>query len=380
MEKEYDLIAFLDHMEEQQANKATIEFRFNNYLDSRARTRGIPIKGTFELTPLCNLDCKMCYVHLTGEQLCASGRKMLTGEQWKRIMQQAIDQGLLFALLTGGEAMLHPDFEELYLFLQERGVNVSVNTNGLLLTEERIAFFQQHKPRGLRVTLYGADNETYERVTGKRAFDQVMEAIKRGRDAGIPMVISITPSRYLRLDGAEKLVCLMKEMEIPFAINSSLSAPRAETGRDREEHDMTEEEYFELRKYVARLNGKEIQPLCDDDLPDAGGGEQKETRGFRCAAGRSSFSIVWDGSIQPCLTFTDIQIPLTDTPFSEAWRKINIAVREYPTPSECIGCRYERLCPVCVVQHEAGAPKGHANPAICRNMRRMVREGIVSLD
>lgn len=25
---------------------------------------GIPISGTFELTPRCNFDCKMCYVHL----------------------------------------------------------------------------------------------------------------------------------------------------------------------------------------------------------------------------------------------------------------------------------------------------------------------------
>ena len=29
-----------------------------------AFAKGIPISGTFELTPRCNISCKMCYVHL----------------------------------------------------------------------------------------------------------------------------------------------------------------------------------------------------------------------------------------------------------------------------------------------------------------------------
>ena len=34
------------------------------YLGFKAREKNLPISGSFELTPLCNLDCKMCYVHL----------------------------------------------------------------------------------------------------------------------------------------------------------------------------------------------------------------------------------------------------------------------------------------------------------------------------
>ena len=32
------------------------------YQEQKARKAGIPLFGQFELTPLCNLDCKMCYV------------------------------------------------------------------------------------------------------------------------------------------------------------------------------------------------------------------------------------------------------------------------------------------------------------------------------
>ena len=34
----------------------------------RAFADAIPISGTFELTPRCNFNCRMCYVHLQPEK------------------------------------------------------------------------------------------------------------------------------------------------------------------------------------------------------------------------------------------------------------------------------------------------------------------------
>ena len=34
------------------------------YLRNDAYDKKIPFKGVFELTPRCNFDCNMCYVHL----------------------------------------------------------------------------------------------------------------------------------------------------------------------------------------------------------------------------------------------------------------------------------------------------------------------------
>lgn len=42
---------------------------YEKYLNEKAREKGIPYAGIFELTPRCNLDCKMCYVHLTPKQM-----------------------------------------------------------------------------------------------------------------------------------------------------------------------------------------------------------------------------------------------------------------------------------------------------------------------
>ena len=69
-------------------------------IQEKAREADIPWSGSFELTPLCNLDCKMCYVHLQDPSV---KQRMLSGEQWLSIIQQAIDEGMMEALLTGGE-------------------------------------------------------------------------------------------------------------------------------------------------------------------------------------------------------------------------------------------------------------------------------------
>ena len=63
-----------------------------NFLSFQARDKAIPISGSFELTPLCNLDCKMCYVHLQPNQIKQSER-LLTVTEWKKIISEAVDAG-----------------------------------------------------------------------------------------------------------------------------------------------------------------------------------------------------------------------------------------------------------------------------------------------
>ena len=58
-------------------------------IQERTREADIPYIGSFELTPLCNLDCKMCYVHLQDPSV---KQRMLSGEQWISLIQQAIVQ------------------------------------------------------------------------------------------------------------------------------------------------------------------------------------------------------------------------------------------------------------------------------------------------
>ena len=344
------------------------------FLNFKARDKGIPISGSFELTPLCNLDCKMCYVHLNREQM--AGAQLLTVEQWKHIMQQAIDGGMMYARLTGGECLTYPGFRELYSFLHSKGVETAILSNGLLMDADMVAFLVAHPPSAVQITLYGASEEGYERVTGKRAFQRVMENIRRLDEAQIPLSIAVTPNEFMA-DG-EDVIRLLHEENLNFSINAGLMQPREETGRRLA--DAALDAYVAMLKLRLALKGKQIEPDCDpESLPDPGSEQSHAERGVRCGAGRSGFAIEWQGRMRPCNTFPCESVDVLALGFAEAWKRTHHTALNYPLPAECEGCAYKGVCKHCVAEHSAGAPAGHASPAICAWGQRMVSEGLQTL-
>ena len=344
------------------------------FLGFRAREKNQPISGAFELTPLCNLDCKMCYVHLKREQL--HGAELLPADRWMEIMRQAIDAGMLFATLTGGECLTYPGFRDLYRFLRDRGVEVGILSNGLLMDAEMVEFLKRNPPAAIQITVYGASEEAYERVTGRRAFARVMQNVRALRDAELPLCIAVTPSAYMR-DGAA-LVRLLHGEGLPFSIKAGLMQPRAETGRALADAGL--DAYVDLLKLARELKGEAAEPECDPDaLPDGGGAQKIPERGVRCGAGRSGFSIDWQGNMYPCSNFPCEGADVLALGLKEAWRRTNAAARNYPRPAECGGCFYESVCKHCAAEHAAGAAPGHASPAICAWGKRMVAEGLLKL-
>lgn len=344
-----------------------------SYLDEKARRKGVPLSGTFELTPLCNLDCKMCYVHLNREQLC--GAELLSVQQWKSIIDDAVNAGMMYARLTGGECLSYPGFREIYLHLRASGVETSILSNGVLMNEETVAFFKEHKPAMIQITLYGADEDGYERVTGHRMFSTVMENIRRIQDTDIPLNVVATPSEYMT-DGPE-IIRLLHQLNVPILINSGLLMPREETGREL--HDANLEAYVSMMKLKNQLLGKKVEDTLDsEELPDRNDNGEA-VFGVRCAAGRSAFSVDWRGNMKPCNNFPCEGENIFDLGFANAWRHVNETASHYPRPSECEGCRYKQVCKHCVAEHAAGAPRGHASPKICAWGQRMVAEGLLKL-
>lgn len=127
---------------------------------AQAKRSCTPANGSIELLPLCNMNCDMCYVRLSREEMECQGR-MRTAEEWLEIGRQMKKAGVLFLLLTGGEPFLYPDFKRLYLGLKQMGMILTINTNGTLIDEELADFFAKNKPRRINITLYGTDEETY---------------------------------------------------------------------------------------------------------------------------------------------------------------------------------------------------------------------------
>ena len=367
-------LEFLAKLHEENG-KQTQNFRdVSRFLSIKAREKGIPFTGQFELTPLCNFDCKMCYVHLGPDQL--HDHSVLPVETWKDLMHQAWAAGMVRAILTGGECLTYAGFNDLFLYLHSLGCEISVLTNGFLLDDQRIRFFQEHTPSVIQVTLYGWNEDVYERVTGQRAFSTVFANIKKAIDAKLPLSISITPNIYLGEDVMDT-VRVAKSICHRVAVNSSVFTPREETGRADHHDNVDTDLYVRIYRLLNELGGEENNPIPDEQLPQIGGpSHESEKCGLRCGAGRSAFVINWKGMLLPCNRMEMIYQNTLEEGFSHAWKAINQMVNQWPRVPECEGCPYEAVCNNCAANIlEYGKP-GEQPIELCKRTRYLVKNGV----
>lgn len=350
---------------------------FFTYLDRKSREKGIPLCGQFELTPLCNFSCRMCYVHLDAAQL--AGRNVLPAQVWKDLMRQAWEAGMMKATLTGGECLAYPGFDELFLYLHGLGCEVSVLTNGFLLDDRRIEFFLQHRPECIQITLYGWNDDVYERVTGQRAFGTVAENARKAIEAGLNVKLTVTPSTYLGDDVLET-IRVAAGMTRNFRVNSAIFIPREETGRSLQRDNPDRDLYIRIDRLLKEMRGLPVKEPDGDRLPPAGG--PKHTCGecgLQCGGGRSTFTVNWEGTLLACNGLDQIRAyPLKDG-FREAWALVNREAERYPRIPECEGCAYQRVCVSCAAVLRQYAEPGKQPLELCETVRYYVRHGVMQI-
>lgn len=367
------LPAVIAGLKEKGIDPVYFDFAMRSYLDFKARLKAVPLKGVFELTPYCNLDCKMCYVHLSAEQM--KGCSLLPAEKWECIMEQAVGSGMMFATLTGGECLTYPDFERLYLYLHRNSVRIAVLTNGILLDKEKIEFLRRNPPLSLQITLYGANKEIYERVTGKREFARVVENIRNAADAGLPVKITLTPNPFLTEAENEEVIRFASTLGVRFQVNSGLITPRSNTEREAGFSDIDVDSYMHYFRLEKSLKGEFLAADNTTELPETGGKSTGDIpKGIRCGGARSSFNITWEGKMIPCNRLTHINADPLKEGFSSSWQKIHGQVMEILLPVECENCAYRYAAKGCAAGH-ADAKPGHASPEQCKWCKAMVKNG-----
>lgn len=374
MQEPVNGITFLEELSKK-AGREVDDFKtLSRFLNAKAAEKGVPIFGQFELTPLCNFDCKMCYVHLEADQL--AGRKLLPVETWKGLMHQAWEMGMMHVNLTGGECLTYPGLEELFLYLHSLGCDVSILTNGYLLDDRWIEFFRQHNPAMIQITLYGWNDDVYERVSGRRAFGKVAENARRAIDAGLNVSLTMTPNRYLGEDALET-VRFGRSLSRGFSINSDVFPPREETGRSQQRDDPDADHYVRIHRLLNELNGLETKEIEAEKLPPAGGpSHQCDGCGLQCGGGRSGFVINWKGTLMPCNRLDMIHADPLKEGFKAAWTRINREANSWPRVPECEGCAYSGVCNNCAANMLQFAEPGKQPTGLCELTKYYVRHGI----
>ncbi|MBE6631468.1 MAG: radical SAM protein [Ruminococcaceae bacterium] len=348
--------------------------KWKNSLANSAKKTKTPIMGQYELTGRCNLDCKMCYVHNIDAATCL--KKELSTDEWKRIFDEAVNQELLFATLTGGECLLRPDFKELYLYLYKKGVKISVFTNGTLINDEYIRFFNAYKPERIQISLYGSNEESYLKVTGHRGFEKTVCAIKSLIAVGVNVDIVTTPNRYMA-DDYLNIIRFCKEEKLPITYGELLLIPNRDAPQ-KDDYYLSMDEVERLAKERAKLY-KPLIPL--DSTPEPWGPmTEPPEKGLTCSGGTCLACVTWDGIMVPCLNAMVGGVSLREKSYSEAWKSIVASAAGVLHGVECKGCPYDKVCPKCRALRLTGLDTGHCNTAVCELYRRLVASGVKKLD
>lgn len=147
---------------------------------------------------------------------------------------------------------------------------------------------------------------------------------------------------------------------------------------DFNDHYLTEEEILSL--WIQRTELKrELTPVENPPEPF---GPMCETipDGLVCNGGNASALVTWEGKMYPCIAIMEGGAEILKVGYAEAWRQTVEAASKVVHGVECVGCAYEKSCPICPAYRLKDLHSGHCNPAVCQMNRKLVEVGVRKLE
>lgn len=283
-------------------NQTSIMKRIHTFAAQNNR----PVDAFIVLTDRCHLRCNMCY-------LVEHPRPELSTQTLIGVLEQLHDMGTMFATFTGGEPLLRSDCYDLLDYARSLGMMTVLYTTATPCNAERVAKLKDVGLFRASVSLYAAEPEIHDNVTQiPGSFQKTLEGCKRLLDAGIRVQL-----KFLQMgSNIGQLIPtyeLASTMGAGFSFNFSLTAchdeRRESLSLQLDEAMMTQVHRQMMYAFPDSLG--RIEPKYVD--PDASS----------CAVGRSRIVIGVDGSIYPCMDFTDSWGNLNEQPIIDIWNSVH---------------------------------------------------------
>ena len=315
---------------------------FSKRLHEKVAGKRIPISGSMEVTARCNNNCVHCYINLPANDRAAAEKEL---SYWEicGIVDQLVDEGCLWLLLTGGEPFVRPDFLDIYTYIKKKGMLITIFTNGTLITPRIADYLTEWHPFDLEITLYGMTKQTYEQVTRvPGSYERCMRGIDLLLEREVPfrlkaMVLTLNKHELWSMKGyAEGLGVRFRYDPL---INAGLNGSKHPLNMRISPQEVAELDLEDERQL------KGWQEFCDKfwgppSIPDAL---------FYCGAGRDTFHIDPYGWLSVCMMSRTRSYNLRQGTFSEGWygfiaeeRKRKRAKR-----TKCQSCALVALCGQC---------------------------------
>jgi len=159
---------------------------------SIAETYGIPLAVLAELTHRCPLSCPYCSNPLELER----ARGELTTAEWKKILTELAEIGVLQIHFSGGEPTARKDLVELVQHASDVGLYTNLITSAVLLTRERLGELANAGLCHVQISFQGSEPEVADRVGGlKEGHRKKIEVAKWTRELDLPLTVNAVMHR-----------------------------------------------------------------------------------------------------------------------------------------------------------------------------------------
>lgn len=303
-----------------------------------------------EITNRCNLHCPHC--------ASASGHARpdeMSCEEIKGVVHDLAALGCGNVTILGGEALLRPDWFEIAQEIRASGMELTLITNGLLVTPETRAKLKTLDPRVVCVSIDGATPETYRAARGVDGFNRCLQLLKDLVADGFRQVNAITTFSSKNIDDFDRFAELFIDTDIVWQVQVVHKAGE----RFDDSLLLTRDRWITYAKKLTdclyRYNGRlKIVPMDDFGYfpltPKLRFIEQKCWDG--CPAGRYVLGIRANGDVLACLSLGSdfVEANLRTRPLADIWNDERMFARFRHKCTELTG-----RCAHCVKARECRA-------------------------
>lgn len=312
----------------------------------KAEKNRVPLEVHLELTYRCNAQCVHCYCVVPHGSEEAAKRRELTTDEITCLLDQLAEMGALYLIFSGGEVLVRQDFFEIALHAKRRGFAFRIFSNGIGLTPERIERLAALEPLTVELSIYSADPNTHDGITGvPGSFDRLLENVTRLKALGLRVYLK-TVIMKPNLSGLERLHRLGKDLDVFLHMYACEVSPRI--NGDIHSSDRYQLDEAELFDYLASpVWRRQLTPISGCPAEEAA--RQRQA----CAPGINGCCVDPYGTVFPCVALRVPMGNIRERSFGDLWKSPPpclqqfLALQTYADLPECCSCGLVQFCRRC---------------------------------
>ena len=218
-----------------------------------------------DITTRCNLRCLYCSHFDSAGDVDSD----LPTAEWLKFFDELGRAAVLDVTLSGGEATIRDDFQELVNGIVRNRMRFSLLTNGTLITDQLAAFLAETgRCNSVQVSIDGPSEEIHDKTRGKGSFVAAIEGLKSLKRHGISCTTRLTLTRYNYKYLADAARLLLDEVGLP-GFSTNAASPFGMCQKNADDVALRPLEYseamaihLELQKRYGNRIGAQAGPLA----------------------------------------------------------------------------------------------------------------------